>query len=151
MLRIRIDSNNNCHAKNTISFKSQSEIHYSLFHYSLIIFFEIKQDYHLMCFNDDAEITTTGTTTSTTGSTVWSPLRFKPYIVYCNLLWIKGFDTNLTLQFRLVVHGPQRRHQLMTTTTILQWESRQQTRPGLQGIKRVKLVISMIGRISDSK
>lgn len=50
-----------------------------------------------------------------------------------------------------MVHGPQRRQQLMTTTIILQWESRQQTRPGLQGIKRVKLVISMIGPIFDSK
>ena len=99
-----------------------------------------------MCFNDDAEITTTGTTTSTTGSTVRSSMRFEPP-------WplVKSLDTNLNPQFRLVVHGPQRRHQLTITTTMLLWKSQQPTRPGLLGIKKVKLVISTIGQIFDSK
>ena len=97
-----------------------------------------------MCFNDDAEITTTGTTTSTTGSTVRSSMRFEPPLA-------TALDTNLNPQFRLVVHGPQRRHQLMTTTTMLPRKSQQPTRPGLQGIKKVKLVISTIGQIFDTK
>ena len=70
-------------------------------------------------------------------------MRFEPSLV-------KSLDTNLKPQFRLVVHG-QRRHQLTTTTTMLLRKSQQLTRPGLQGIKKVKLVISMIGQIFDSK
>jgi len=71
-------------------------------------------------------------------------MRFEPSLV-------KSLDTNLKPQFRLVVHGPQRRHQLTTTMTMLLRKSQQLTRPGLQGIKKVKLVISTIGQIFDSK